>query len=169
MQDPRPNKGDRYDSQPRQMQISSYRSYLPWSQANSRRSTTRSIESEAILNMPALQNKPGVQRLLGMVNYLAKFIPRMSEITAPLRELLKKRVPWHWTEKHQAAFEKIKEVLSTHWVLKYDDVTKPVVIQTDTSSKGLGAILLQGQYPIAYASKTIMETQENMHRSRKNF
>ena len=48
---------------------------------------------EAILNMPAPQDKPGVQRLLGMVNYLAKFIPGMSEILAPLRDLLKKNIP----------------------------------------------------------------------------
>jgi hypothetical protein len=43
--------------------------------------------------MPAPQDKLGVQRLLGLVNYLvAKFIPGMSEITAPLRELLKKHI-----------------------------------------------------------------------------
>ena len=104
---------------------------------------------EAILNMPAPQDKPGVQRLLGMVKYLAKFIPGMSEITAPLRELLKKRVPWQWTEKHQSAFEKIKEILFTNLVLEYYDVTKPVVIQTDPFL-----------HPIAYASRTMTETQE---------
>jgi hypothetical protein len=36
--------------------------------------------------MPAPQNKPGVQKILGMVNYLAKFIPEMSEMTARLRK-----------------------------------------------------------------------------------
>ena len=41
---------------------------------------------EAICNMPAPTNKEGVQRLLGTVNYLAKFVPNMSEITAPLRK-----------------------------------------------------------------------------------
>ena len=50
---------------------------------------------EAIIDMPAPQDKLGVPRLLAMVNYLAKFIPGMSDITAPLRELLKKHVPWH--------------------------------------------------------------------------
>ncbi len=114
---------------------------------------------EAIINMPAPQNKAGVQRLLGMVNYLAKFIPGMSEITAPLRELLKKNVPWHWTEKHQEAFEKIKEILSTNRVLRYYDVTKPVILQTDASSKGLGAVLLQDGFPIAYASRSMTATQ----------
>ena len=47
---------------------------------------------EAIINMPAPQDKFGVQRLLGMVNNLTKFIPEMSEITSQLRELLKKNV-----------------------------------------------------------------------------
>ena len=117
------------------------------------------LKIEAILNMPAPQDKPGVQRLLGMVNYLAKVIPGMSEITTPLRELLKKRVPWQGTEKHQVAFEKIK-ILFTNWVLEYYDVTKPVVIQTDASSKRLGAVLLQDGHPIAYASRTMTETQE---------
>ena len=115
---------------------------------------------EAIINMPAPQDKPGVQRLLGMANYLAKFIPGMSEITAPLRELLKKQVTWHWAAKHQAAFEKIKEILSTDRVLRYYDVTKPVVLQTDASSKGLGAVLLQDGFPVAYASRTMTTTQE---------
>ena len=115
---------------------------------------------EAIIGMPAPQDKLGVQRLLAMVNYLAKFIPGMSEITALLRELLKKHVPWHWTANHQAAFEKIKEILSTDRVLRYYDVTKPVVLQTDASSKGLGAVLLQDGFPVAYASRTMTTTQE---------
>ena len=115
---------------------------------------------DAVLNMPPPSDKSGVQRLLGMVNYLAKFIPGMSEITAPLREILKKNVPWHWTNKHQIAFEKIKEILATDPILKYYDVTKPVVLQTDASSKGLGAVLLQDGCPIAYASRTLTTTQE---------
>ena len=42
-------------------------------------------------------DEQGVHRLLGMVNYVAKFAPNISEVTAPLRELLKKDVAWHWT------------------------------------------------------------------------
>ena len=95
-----------------------------------------------------------------MANYLAKFIPGMSEITAPLRELLKKQVTWHWAAKHQAAFKKIKEILSTDRVLRYYDVTKPVVLQTDASGKGLGAVLLQDGLTVAYASRTMTTTQE---------
>ena len=53
--------------------------------------------------MPAPEDKQGIQRLLGMVNYVAKFAPHVSEVTAPLRELLKKDVAWHWTERHEQA------------------------------------------------------------------
>ena len=48
----------------------------------------------AIHNMPTPSSKQELQRLLGMINYLAKYIPNMSELTAPLRSLLKSDVPW---------------------------------------------------------------------------
>ena len=67
---------------------------------------------EAILEMQAPEDKHSVQRLLGMVNYVAKFAPSVSEVTAPLRELLKKDVAWHWTERHEQSFHDIKYLLT---------------------------------------------------------
>ena len=52
------------------------------------------VKISAIYNMPTPSCKQGLQRLLGMINYLAKYIPNMSELTAPLRSLLKSAVPW---------------------------------------------------------------------------
>ena len=52
---------------------------------------------EAIFKMPAPEDKYGIQRLLEMVNYVTKFAPYVSDVTALLRELLKKGVAWHWT------------------------------------------------------------------------
>ena len=46
----------------------------------------------AIIEMPPPESKQDLRRLLGMVNYLSQYIPNMSEITAPLRSLLKKDV-----------------------------------------------------------------------------
>ena len=51
---------------------------------------------EAINKMPPPEDKKGGERLLGMVNYLAKFIPNTSKITQPIREVLKKDVEFHW-------------------------------------------------------------------------
>ena len=44
---------------------------------------------KAITNMPPPYDKKGVERLLDIINYLAKFIPSMSTITKPIRDLLK--------------------------------------------------------------------------------
>ncbi|CAB4009767.1 Hypothetical predicted protein, partial [Paramuricea clavata] len=112
---------------------------------------------EAIVNMPEPHDKKGVQRLLGMVNYVGKFVPNLSEITSPLRELLKNDVLWHWLERHASAFEKIKTILTNTepGILTYYDVTKPVKLQVDTSKSGLGAVLTQSNMPVAYASRSL--------------
>jgi hypothetical protein len=51
---------------------------------------------EAIQNMPQPINVPSVKGFLGMVNYLSKFLPNISTITEPLRQLEAKYVEWHW-------------------------------------------------------------------------
>ena len=49
----------------------------------------------SIMGLPVPEDKKIVQRLLGLVNYVNKFIPNLSEMTAPLRELLVTNVSWH--------------------------------------------------------------------------
>jgi hypothetical protein len=66
---------------------------------------------KAIVDMPDPTDKAGVQRLIGMLNFLSPFIPNMSTITAPLRNLLKATVPWQWMPEHSDAMLKIKAVL----------------------------------------------------------
>ena len=51
---------------------------------------------EAIVNMPPPTDKKEVERLLGTVNYLAKFIPNMSIINEPIRNLLKSENMFIW-------------------------------------------------------------------------
>lgn len=116
---------------------------------------------EAIVDMPEPEDKKGVQRLLGMVNYVAKFVANVSEKTAPLRELVKEDVAWHWSEKHRQALEEVKKLLTNTapGVLRYYDVTKPVIIQVDASKSGLGAALIQSNMPVAYALRALTETE----------
>ncbi|KAK3731331.1 hypothetical protein QZH41_004089 [Actinostola sp. cb2023] len=116
---------------------------------------------EAITSMPTPEDKHGIQRLLGMVNYVAKFLPNISEVTSPLRELLKKDVAWHWTERHEQSFNDIKKLLTetSKGVLKYYDPKQPVGLQVDACKSGLGAVLMQGGSPIAYASRSLTETE----------
>ena len=67
------------------------------------------------------------------MNYVGKFIPNLSEITAPLRELLTKNVSSHWGNEQDVAFRKIKEVLVSKRGLVYYDVNKPVRMQVVAS------------------------------------
>ena len=45
---------------------------------------------EAIVKMKEPSDKKELQRFLGMINYVGKFIPNLAEHTAPLRKLLRK-------------------------------------------------------------------------------
>ena len=97
---------------------------------------------------------------MGLVNYVGKFIPNLSEITAPLRNLMVKNVSWQWENEQDVAFRKIKDILVSKRCLPYYDVKKPVMIQVDASRSGIGAVLLQDGKPVPYASKSLTPTQK---------
>lgn len=96
----------------------------------------------AITQLPLPQSKEELQRFLGMVNYFSQFIPNQSEITAPLRNLMKKDVMWIWSHEHTQAAECLKQIFSCQPVLKFYGPTKPVQLQVDASKPGLGACVL---------------------------
>jgi hypothetical protein len=83
----------------------------------------------------------------------------VSEVTAPLRELIKKNVEFHWLDIHDKAFSDLKKILIDPEALRYYDVAKPVTLQVDASQHGLGAAIIQDNGPVAYASKALNETQ----------
>ena len=119
---------------------------------------------EAIEGFAVPKNVKGIQRFLGMVNQLAKFVPYMSEKTRPLRELLNKNANWTWTEVHERSFSDLKRILRSADVLAHYDVNKPVVLSVDSSSYGIGAMLAQktnsGLKPIAYASRSLNSAEQ---------
>ena len=75
--------------------------------------------------MPDLTDKQGVQRFLGMVNYLSPFIPNKAELTEPLRQLVKDGVPFTWGRAQKEATKRIKAVLSSQVILRYYDENIP--------------------------------------------
>ncbi|GMF62965.1 unnamed protein product [Phytophthora fragariaefolia] len=84
---------------------------------------------------------------------------------APLTKLLRKRSEWKLDDEPEAAFETIKDILTTKPLLVYPDFRLPFRFVTDTSKVGLGACLMQAQgagwKPIAYASKVKSITDSN--------
>ena len=114
----------------------------------------------AIVEMPEPTDKQGIMRLLGMMNYLSRFIPNMSQLTAPIRVLLKDDTAWHWGPDQVKCFKEIKKVLSQAPLLAYYNPNKSLILQVDASSKGVGATLIQEGRPVAYASKALTHAQQ---------
>ena len=115
--------------------------------------------TRAILDMPTPQCKEDVQRFIAMVGSLQKFIPNLSEETKPLRELLVREIAWHWEERHQEAYQRLKNLVTNAPVLKFYDKNAPVSMHVDASKSGLGAVLIQDNHPVAYGSKALDSTQ----------
>ena len=115
----------------------------------------------AVVDMPPPVDKSGIKRIMGMVNYMGAFIPNLSTISAPLRDLLKKEVHFEWQKPQQDAVEQIKQALIDAPVLKFFSPKRKSVIQADASQAGLGACILQDGHPIAYASRSLTQAERN--------
>nr|KAG5708513.1 hypothetical protein BaRGS_026240 [Batillaria attramentaria] len=114
----------------------------------------------AIQDMPAPQCITELQRFFGMVNFLAKFVPNLASVTEPLRQLLRADTAWSWESPQQEAFEKVKNLLSSHPVLAHYSPQRETIVAADASNNGLGAVLFQIQdngqrRPVAYASRSL--------------
>ena len=105
--------------------------------------------------------KQELQSFLGAVNYLQTFIPHLSHHTEPLWAILKKENSFTWDENLNTSFQKIKSLLEKALLkpLRYYDRNKPVTLQCDASLKGLGACIIQEGQPIAFASKSLTDTE----------
>ncbi|XP_029054611.2 uncharacterized protein K02A2.6-like [Osmia bicornis bicornis] len=124
--------------------------------------TRISVANEKIKAVEGLKkptDKKSLQRILGLFNYVAKFIPNYSELTASLRELLKDDVIFIWLPIHDEVFNKLKKIITSEPVLGLYDEEKEIEISVDASSTAVGAVLLQERKPVAYASRALTEVQ----------
>ena len=94
-----------------------------------------------------------------MVNYLAKFLPNLSDILQPLHMLTKRDVTWTWSESQESAFQSVKQLITNTPVLAYYDPNKELVLENDASEYGLGSALFQCGKPIAFASRSLIDTE----------
>ena len=117
------------------------------------------VKIEAIVKMESPKDSTGEKRILGMFQYLKKFHPNFSDMTIALRNLTKKRQPWHWTELEEQEFTQIKQAITRTPVLRYFDASKSVTIQCNSSKDGLGGTLLQEDQPVAYVSRALTTTE----------
>lgn len=120
---------------------------------------------KAVREFPRPRNATNIKQFLGLAGYYRRFIAKFSYITKPLTNLLKKDTEFVWTDKHENAFNKIKDVLCTEPLLQFPDFSKPFVLTTDASGYAIGGILSQGpigeDLPIAYTSRVLNKAECN--------
>ncbi|UYV77245.1 K02A2.6-like, partial [Cordylochernes scorpioides] len=115
----------------------------------------------AIQNMQIPKNKQELQRILGTVTYLAKFIPDLSSNTSNMRNLLKKVIIWNWDIAADQELNFIKTLLTSPPVLRHFDPNEPLELFADASKDGLGDILMQKEKPLSYASASLTSPQKH--------
>ena len=135
---------------------------------------------ESIAQCPTRDIYTKVKSFTGLVGHYRCFIKGFAKIAAPLYDLTSsdnkdkksEHVDLH-PEAHEA-FDCLKAACLQAPILSFPDFTKPFLLETDASGRGLGAVLLQkqadGQYhPIAYASHVMNETEQRYHSNKQEF
>ena len=115
---------------------------------------------DAIKKAPSPSNVSEIRSIVGLVNYYGRFLPNLADRLSPLYALMRKDSIWQWTAKHQKAFEDIKDLISQSTGLAHYDPQAELVLTTDASAVGVGAVLeirvTDGTTrPIAFASRSL--------------
>ncbi|KAK2715714.1 hypothetical protein QYM36_010329 [Artemia franciscana] len=112
---------------------------------------------KAINNMPTPSNSEELATLLGMLNYLAKYIPNLSTQNKTLRDL-SKATEFKWAKEHDEALQNIKNSTVSN-LAYFDHSCKSIDLTVDASSHGLGAYISSNGNVIAYASRSLSEAE----------
>lgn len=83
---------------------------------------------KAILEMEPPRTEKGVRSFLGNVQFISRFIAKLTLTCEPMFRLLRKDVPFEWTDKCQVAFESIQKYLKNPLVLKPPTPGRPFIL-----------------------------------------
>ncbi|GKA82397.1 putative reverse transcriptase domain-containing protein [Tanacetum coccineum] len=102
-----------------------------------------------------------IRQFLGLVGYYRRFIESFSKIAKPMTKLTQKNVKFEWGEKEEAAFQLLKQKLCSAPILALPEGNENFVVYCAASHKGLGAVLMQKEKVIAYASRQLKVYEKN--------
>jgi len=113
------------------------------------RVSTDPSKVQVIQDWPMPKIVKEVRGFLGLARYYRKYVRHFGIIAKPLTQLLCKDAPFEWIEVHTAAFQSLKQALSTAPCLALPDFTVPFHIETDACATGIGVVLTQNGHPLA--------------------
>ena len=119
-------------------------------------------KTKAILDMLAPRTEKDIRGFLGRLQYISRFIARLTDICDPIFRLIRKNQPTVWNDDFQRAFEKIKECLLSPPVLVPPTPGRPLLLYLSVSDIALGCMLAQlddsgKERAIYYLSKRMLE------------
>ena len=118
-------------------------------------------KTESILRMEFPPDKETMHSFLGLVNFLNRYTPRLAKLCSPLRKLILKDSHYSPGDPEHAAFSAIKAEFKKKIILPYFDRNKNTILQTDARKKGFGAVILQEEQPIYYASRALTSAEKS--------
>ena len=116
---------------------------------------------QAVLEWQSPKNAREIRGFLGMAGYYRRFIEGFSRIAGPMTKLLRKNVPFEWTDKCEASFQELKTRLTSAPILAVPEAGKDYAGYCDASKNGLGCVLMQDRKVIAYASRQLKPHEVN--------
>nr|GFA06342.1 putative reverse transcriptase domain-containing protein [Tanacetum cinerariifolium] len=102
-----------------------------------------------------------IRQILGLAGYYRRFIKGFSKITKPMTKLTQKKVKFEWGDKQEAAFQLLKQKLCSAPILALPEGSQDFIVYCDASNKGLGAVLMQREKVISYASRQLKIHEKN--------
>ncbi|GJT28283.1 putative reverse transcriptase domain-containing protein [Tanacetum coccineum] len=102
-----------------------------------------------------------IRQFLGLAGYYRRFIEGFSKIAKSMTKLTQKGIKFDWGEKEENAFQLIKQKLCSAPILALPEGSEDFVVYCDASHKGLGAVLMQREKVIAYASRQLKVHEKN--------
>ena len=126
----------------------------------------------AVVEAPPPSNVRELRSFLGTTGWFIRFVPAYASVVRPMADLLKKDRPFQWSEEQQAAFTKVKQLISTSPVMRPFDPHLPTIVTSDASDRGAGAVLTQIQpggeeRPVAYWSRSFTDAESRYSVSEK--
>ncbi|GJY19385.1 putative reverse transcriptase domain-containing protein [Tanacetum coccineum] len=116
---------------------------------------------ESIKDWTSPKSPTEIRQFLGLAGYYRRFIEGFSKIAKPMTKLTQKKVKFEWGDKQEAAFQLLKQKLCSAPILALPEGSEDFIAYYDASKKGLGAVLMQREKVISYASRQLKIHEKN--------